>query len=164
MYNEAVDDIHAHLIRKSLTSHLTYTAEIIPQRRPNQQTYVISPSSMNGKMKIDIGYNFPNKYMDVATKARPSSVFLGWLAHAWRNNDWSGGSDGLHTATVRGTNFARKTRLENRCRTHTDMYGDTQYRYVCVITIFDSRCMHLIHDNIVAFRLRLSISAYHRIT
>ena len=32
MYQDAVQAIHDHLVQKSLTSGLTYTAELIPER------------------------------------------------------------------------------------------------------------------------------------
>ena len=45
MYDDAVQAIHDHLIQKSMTSGLTYTSELIPERDPTGQMYVFPPAS-----------------------------------------------------------------------------------------------------------------------
>ena len=40
MYQDAVQAIHDHLVQKSLTSGLTYTAELIPERNQGGELLV----------------------------------------------------------------------------------------------------------------------------
>ena len=44
MYDDAVQAIHDHLIQKSMTSGLTYTSELIPERDRTGQMYVPLPA------------------------------------------------------------------------------------------------------------------------
>jgi endoplasmic reticulum Man9GlcNAc2 1,2-alpha-mannosidase len=48
MYDDAVQAIHNHLIRKSITGHLTCTSELIPERYPSGEMYVRSPLLIRG--------------------------------------------------------------------------------------------------------------------
>lgn len=41
MYDDAMDAIHKHLIKKSVNTKMIYTAELIPERNPNEQMYVL---------------------------------------------------------------------------------------------------------------------------
>lgn len=43
MYQDAVQAIHDHLVRKSLTSGLTYTAELIPERNKGELSWRLTP-------------------------------------------------------------------------------------------------------------------------
>lgn len=64
MYEFAMDGVQQHLVKKSQMARLTYTSELIPERSPDGQMYVlrfVSLIASHHVFRTDHGDFNPNK-------------------------------------------------------------------------------------------------------